>query len=435
MPKENIVIIEPDARLEGCLFTAPNSLGLVVFSQAGSSGKKNAVMRERNNKVADAFAQNGFSTLLLDLLTEEEGKNRDMEYNIKLLSERLEAVMDWCAKRKNLRGLPLGLFGIGTGAAAAASAAAHSKHEIAAMVSLGGRIDMAEKFLPYIEAPCLLIAPESDELSLMASRKMLERIPYARLHVVAGASHSFTDGNSPQEAVRESSRWLKRYFNRKSYAQSEESYREENIRLPFYDRFEASHFLARKLAKYKDENPLVLAIPKGAIAMADIVSTELDCEMDVALVKKISPPDNPELAIGSVNEFGNVYLSSGAKAFADEKTINIQARAAQRNLKEYREKLGALQRPKDVSGRTVIIIDDGIATGSTMLSAVITVKEKGAAKVVVASPVVSPKAQKMLTLASDETVFLNVPENFYAVAQFYENFPQVNDSEVEQILK
>lgn len=329
----------------------------------------------------------------------------------------------------------MGLFGADTGSAAAISAAAKSKHEVAAVASRGGRIDMADKYLPYVEAPCLLIVGSTDELTLKANKNMIDRLSYARLHVIEGAGHKFEEEGAVDEVSKVAARWFKRYFNRKSFQDHSDEYTADKMRLPFYDRFEASHFLAGRLEKFKKDNPLILAIPRGAVAMADIISTELDCEMDVILVKKIAAPGYPELAIGSVNEFGDVYLSSNANSYADEDALTQEAQKAHGKLKEYREKLGSIHEPKDFSNRTVIIIDDGIATGSTMLSAVITVKEKGADKVIVASPVASRSAQKMLELASDETVFLDVPENFYAVAQFYENFPQVGDSEVEQILK
>lgn len=431
MLKEEVIIAEQDAALSGYLSLPKNPIGIVIFSN--SSGES------RNAPESDLLAQRlfegGIGTLLLDLLTDSEGHEKGKIYNIKLLSLRLEAAMDWVSKHKLLRGLPAGLFGADTGSAAAMSAAAQSKHEISALVSRGGRIDMADKFLPYVEAPCLLLVGEKDELGLKANKSMLELLNYARFHVIEGAGHDFSKTEELEEVAAVATRWFKRYFNRKSYQEHSDEYRPEKLKIPFYDRYEAGHFLARSLMKYKNENPLILAIPRGAVAMADIIATELDCQMDIVLVKKISAPNNQELTIGSINEFGDVYLSGNAKAYANEEMINELAQRAQRNLKEYRDKLGSAHEPISFDGRTVIIVDDGIATGSTMLSAVITVKEKGAKKVVVAAPVVSSSAQKMLELASDETVFLNIPENFYAVAQFYQNYPQVGDAEVEQIFK
>lgn len=433
MLKEQVTIIEQDAKLSGTLEVPPDPAGLTFLVKASGSGEDPLI-----EAVARPLRQAGVATITLDLLTSKEAGKKENAYNIKLLALRLEAALDWAAKRKILGSLPLGVAALETASAAAMSAAAHSKHELAAIASIGGRIDLAEKYLPYVEAPTLLIVGSRDELALMANKKMLDRIPYARLHVEHDHGRELGPEAS-QDAARTCVRWFKRYFNRatvKARAEKpdEEDLDEEDMRLPFYDRLEAAQFLARRLKKYQDEDPLILAIPRGAAAMAQIISRELRCEMDVTLVKKIGAPGNPELAIGSVNEFGDVYLNSNAAEYGDERTISALARAAQRKLARYRKKLGGGAAPRSLEGRTVIIVDDGVATGSTMLSAIITAKEHGAAKVVAASPVASPRAAKMLELASDETVFLAAPEEFYAVAQFYENFPQASDEEVERVL-
>ncbi|MCO4753724.1 MAG: hypothetical protein KC478_04545 [Bacteriovoracaceae bacterium] len=427
----NVYITEQDVQLPGKLFIPKNPSGFIIVPFTDSNGREIS----DNIELAKHFEAEDMAVLLLDLLTDTEAKKKENRFNVKLLSIRLEIALDWSKRHKLLRDLPLALHSSNTSGAVAMEAGAHTTVDLAAIVSCAGRIDMVEKYLPFVDAPCLLIVGSNDELALKANRNMIKNISKARLQVIEGAGHLFDDEESRSRMLHESTRWFRRYFNRMVYEQRKEEYRSENIHLPFYDRYEASHFLAWRLQKYKDDNPLVLAIPRGAVAMADIISTELDYDMDIILVKKLSAPNHPELAIGSINEFGDVYLSSNAKAYADEDYISNEAQQKQEQLSNYRHQFGSFSKPKDVSGRTVIILDDGIATGSTMLSAVITVKEKGATKVIVASPVVSASAQKMLQLAADETVFLDVPDNFYAVAQFYENFPQVDDEEVERILR
>lgn len=420
---KEVKIIEHDTQVNGNLYHLDNSLGLVVIPCTIKNGKESNKAKE----LVKYFNEHELAVLVLDLVSEEESKKKEFRYNVKLLSLRLEVALDWTYRHRLLRELPLGIIAYNTAAAAAMEAAAHTTLTVSAVVACSGRIDMVEKYLPFVEAPSLLIVSNKDQLALQANKKMIINLSKARLHTLE--SEDFEE-----ETKRESLRWFKRYFTQKIYENRKDEYKSENIRLPFYDRFEASHFLSWRLQKFKDENPLILAIPRGAVAMADIISTELDWDMDIILVKKLSAPNHQELAIGSINEFGDVYLSSNASAYADEEYIAQEASEKQEQLAEYRKKFHHFKEPQDVKDRTVIIIDDGIATGSTMLSAVITVKEKGAKKVVVAAPVASESAHKMLKLAADEVVFLDVPNNFYAVAQFYENFPQINDQEVEKIL-
>lgn len=421
---KEVKIVEYDTQVNGDLYNVDSSLGLVIIPCTDKNGRRS----NRVKKLINYFNDNEVAVLTLDLVSEEESKKKEFRYNVKLLSLRLEVALDWTHRHRLLRELPIGILAFNTAAAAAMEAAAHTTLTINAVVACSGRIDMVEKYLPFVEAPCLLIVSKKDQLALQANKKMIINLSKARLH-------NLESDELEEETERESLRWFKRYFTQKIYESRKDEYKSENIRLPFYDRFEASHFLSWRLQKFKDENPLVLAIPRGAVAMADIISTELDWDMDIILVKKLSAPSHKELAIGSINEFGDVYLSSNASAYADEDYIAKEASAKQEQLADYRKRFYHFKEPQDVKDRTVIIIDDGIATGSTMLSAVITVKEKGAKKVVVAAPVASESAYKMLKLAADEVVFLDVPENFYAVAQFYENFPQINDQEVEKILR
>lgn len=440
MLREDTHIIDYDfdqeIALKASLSLPKNLIGLALMTLPEPVGEEAKDLMEES---IEQFFEEGIGTLLFHPLNEHESSIKGNAYNINLLARRIEHALDWVSRHKHIHSCPVGLFASGPMAAAAAKAAARSKHKIAALISKGGRIDMAQKYLPYVDCPCLLIVGEKDELSLKANSKMLENLQFARLHIIKNADHELLSKVSNDEISLLSCRWFRRYFNKERYQESEQDYRLENMKLPFYDRIEAAHFLARSLRGYQSENPLVLAIPRRAVAMADVVSTELDCDMDVILVKKIKIPKGYGMGagstIGSVNEFGDVYLASNAKEYGDEEAISRLAADAQKSLRDYRTKLGAKHEPTPYAGRTVIIIDDGIATGSTMLSAVITAKEKGAQKVVVAAPVVSSSAQKMLRLASDETLFLNIPENFYAVAQFYENYPQVGDGEVEHILR
>lgn len=204
----------------------------------------------------------------------------------------------------------------------------------------------------------------------------------------------------------------------------------------FRNREEAAHLLAETLSRYRGQNPLVLAIPRGAMGMAEIIAKELGGEVDVVLVHKLRAPDQPELAIGSVDETGHSYIRQSAQTLEvsedyleEEKQMQLEA------LRRRRALYTPVHSPINPSGRIVIIVDDGIATGSTMMAALRAVRAKEPAKLIVATAVASREALQAISKMSDEAACLHVPERFYAVGQFFREFPQVTEQEVMVILQ
>lgn len=208
----------------------------------------------------------------------------------------------------------------------------------------------------------------------------------------------------------------------------------------FRDRADAAQRLAKKLRTLASEleinNPLVLAIPRGAVPMGKVIADAFHCELDVVLVRKIGAPGNPEFAIGAVSEFGDVYLSTAKElyGFSDAYIKDTVAQELQ-TIKNRRASYTPIRKPVPIAGRTVILIDDGIATGATMLSAVRSAKTQRARKVIVAAPVASDEAARLLGQEADATVFLDVPRDFWAISQFYEEFSQVSDQAVRDFLR
>jgi putative phosphoribosyl transferase len=203
----------------------------------------------------------------------------------------------------------------------------------------------------------------------------------------------------------------------------------------FKNREHAAHLLARRLsAYYRNKNPLVLAIPRGAIYMAEIIANTLGGELDVVLVHKLRAPSQPELAIGAVDEAGNVLLS-GYGLDIDEAYLAVEKRAQLEILRkrraQYTPSRGAIE-PKD---RIVIVVDDGIATGSTMTAALRSIRKSKPKKLVGAVAVASPRAARAMSREADAIVCLEVPAEFYAVGEFFEDFSQVSDEEVAAILQ
>jgi len=203
----------------------------------------------------------------------------------------------------------------------------------------------------------------------------------------------------------------------------------------FASRLDAARRLAKALRIYRGRNPLVLAIPRGAVEMGTALAHELEGEIDVVLVKKLRAPGSPELAVGAVDETGWTYVAphaamAGADAvyLAKEKAVELEL------LRERRARYTPARAPADPAGRIVIVVDDGIATGASMIAALHSVRARKPARLICAVPVASPESREQVRPYADEVVCLEAPEDFGAVSEFYREFRQVEDDEVVALL-
>jgi predicted phosphoribosyltransferase len=199
----------------------------------------------------------------------------------------------------------------------------------------------------------------------------------------------------------------------------------------FNDRMDAGRQLATALARYRGARPLILAIPRGAVPMGRVIADALEGQLDVVLVRKLGVPGNPEYALGSVDEQGWTYIADYARDTGATPAYLEREIAEQLATMRARRALYTPHRaPADPAGRIVIVVDDGLATGATMVAALHSVRSHAPARLVCAVPVAAPGSLELVRPDADEVVCLDTPADFYAVGQFYREFDQVSDDEV-----
>jgi putative phosphoribosyl transferase len=222
----------------------------------------------------------------------------------------------------------------------------------------------------------------------------------------------------------------------------------------FIDRRDAAEQLAKKLEWQKAEttkeniepdkvstNIVVLAIPRGGVVIGDVIASNLGSRLDIVVSRKIGAPSNPELAIGAVMPDGSVYTNENIvnhlslpQGYIDSQA-KVEVREIERRLYRFR---GNIEYEESLRGKTVVLVDDGIATGATILAAAKWLRSKNLCKkLVIAAPVAPPSDDTLESLKNlaDEVIILYSPEPFYDVGQFYKKFPQVSDDEVIEIMQ
>lgn len=203
----------------------------------------------------------------------------------------------------------------------------------------------------------------------------------------------------------------------------------------FRDREDAGQKLARALTKYKDTDALVLAIPRGGVEVGYHVATYLNARLSILVSRKLPYPDNPEAGFGAVAEDGSTFIFEDAVYWLSKETIE---RIIRQQKEEIRRRIAVLRKGKplpEIAGSVVMLVDDGIAMGSTVRAGILLCRKKEAAKVVVAAPVAGESVERELSKLADEVVILEKPPFFRAVAQVYYNWYDVPDKEVLGIME
>lgn len=195
--------------IQGELTIPQNTSGLVLFAHGSGSSR----FSPRNNYVAKILQKNKLATLLVDLLTKKEDLNYENRFDINLLSERLIKITDWLKENEETKNLKIGYFGASTGAAAAIKAAATEKNNVLAIVSRGGRVDLADKQLTEIKAPILLIVGENDDFVIEANKYAFQKINCKKqLSLIPDASHLFEEPGTLEEVAKQAAEWFSRFL-------------------------------------------------------------------------------------------------------------------------------------------------------------------------------------------------------------------------------
>lgn len=207
--------------------------------------------------------------------------------------------------------------------------------------------------------------------------------------------------------------------------------------MPFRDRKEAGEKLAAALTRFRNKDCIVLALPRGGVPVAAEVARALGAPLDILLVRKIGAPNAPEFAIGAVVDGGAPIVVRNEHAAGAASEAQFRAICARELAEiERRRKLYRGNRPApDPKGRTVIVVDDGLATGSTMRAALQATRQRGPKTLVMAVPVAPPEALAELRDAADEIVCLESPADFGAVGYYYDDFRQLSDGDVIAVLE
>lgn len=200
----------------------------------------------------------------------------------------------------------------------------------------------------------------------------------------------------------------------------------------FEDRFDAGERLALEIERRIGRPSLVLGIPRGGVIVGYVIAKRLQTELDVVIVRKIGVPGNPELAVAAIAEDGELAIEEEVANLygVSYEYIERQARRENEEINRRLEKFRNKKRVIEVRDKEVLVVDDGLATGTTMVAALKSVRKKLPKRLIAAAPVASHEAVKKIQPIADDVVVLYVPEDFFAIGEFYRDFSQVDDEEV-----
>jgi putative phosphoribosyl transferase len=209
---------------------------------------------------------------------------------------------------------------------------------------------------------------------------------------------------------------------------------EDRILMRFKDRSQAGARLAEALIEYRGEDTIVYALPRGGVVLGYEIARRLGAPLDLVITRKIGYPGNEECAVCAVAEDGHMICDRYAASLLDAQWLSAQAERGRQEAMRRRQVYLRGQEPLSAEGKVAIIVDDGAATGLTILLAIMEIRHKNPREVVVAVPVSSPQAAELIRADADRLIALNEPPGFTAVGEHYEQFPQLGDEEVISLM-
>lgn len=395
---------------------------VVIFAHGLNSSKESP----GNLSIAGGLVQKGFCCFLFDFTAHGESEGGISDVHTEQFVQDLDASLNYIDTRKEIDPMRIGICGSGIGGTAALLKGIRDGR-IRALVLRSAPVRGYYECARKISIPVMIVQGDADPV-MQESRMFYENLAGGKKFVlVKGADHFYSKDEHLMAAGEAIVQWF-----------AEELTSEDPHTGIFRDRRDAGLELASRLEEYRDrEGVVVLALPRGGVVTGHEVSSYLHCPLDIIIVRKLGFPGQAELAIGAVSETGAVVLndsiirSGGVSQEYINSEVSRQKAEIVRRINLYRKGEGI----PDLRGKTIILVDDGVATGATMKAAISTLKMEGIAELIVALPVAPPETAGELQQMVDEFICLEIPGYFMAVGSFYQDFIQVRDEEVVEILK
>jgi predicted phosphoribosyltransferase/dienelactone hydrolase len=454
MKKSRVTI---SGSLKGDLTIPVRAQAVVLFAHGSGSSRYSS----RNKLIANVLNNRGIATLLVDLLSQDEKRTdegtKHLRYDIELLAGRFEAITKWLAQQSETRDLKVGYFGSSTGAAAALIAA--SRLGISqAVVTRGGRPDLAgESALHKVSASILFIVGSNDASVIALNRKAIESLSNTEtkeLVIIPSAGHLFEEPGRMEEVAQLAAEWFECYLLRTDKRKFYNKYARITTRgfllslmkrpafqIKFKDRLAAGKLLSSTLCKYKNDRVgvMVIGIARGGVIVADPIAEKLNADFDIIVPRKLRAPHNSENAIGAIMHDGSVYLDNSALQTGNYTISNEYIEMEKSEQKKEMERRLGIYRPYSreykITDRRVILVDDGIATGATIIAAAKWVRKQKPKQLIIAAPVAPKRAIDPLINEVDKVEIIRKPSNLKTVEQFYEEFASVSDDQILQVAR